>query len=63
MAQPLIREGVVISKKNNGWDAANPDFSRENLQVGYYHLLANDLEEAISIAKIILSLNMCHLPV
>ncbi len=50
-AQPLIREGVVISKKNGEWNTVNPDFSHANVQVGYYHLLANDLQEAIAIAK------------
>jgi hypothetical protein len=45
-AQSLIREGVVISKKNGNWAEKNTE-----AQVGYYHILANDLDEAIRIAK------------
>jgi hypothetical protein len=49
-AQPLVREGVVIKKVGTGWSrtdiAADPE-----TQVGYYHILANNLEEAVTIAK------------
>lgn len=49
-AQPLIREGVVISKVNDKW--AERDISGDTeVQVGYYHILANDINEAINIAK------------
>lgn len=49
-AQPLIREGFVVSKINNDWTAIAIDPSKE-VQVGYYHIRANDLEEAIAMAK------------
>ena len=48
--QPLVREGVVIEKSENGWKERDiaPD---QEVQVGYYHILAEDMEEAIRIAK------------
>jgi hypothetical protein len=49
-AQPLIREGVVIKKAKNGWTEKNISLDTE-VQVGYYHILANDIDEAIKIAK------------
>jgi len=49
-AQPLVREGVVISKSNNDWTERDISGDAE-VQVGYYHILANDINEAISIAK------------
>lgn len=49
-AQPLIREGVVIKKADNGWTENNISSDAE-IQVGYYHILANDIDEAIKIAK------------
>jgi hypothetical protein len=49
-AQPLVREGLVISKANNSWNEKAISTDKE-VQVGYYHILANDIHEAISIAK------------
>jgi hypothetical protein len=49
-AQPLIREGIVISKSKNDWKAKNLESDRE-VQVGYYHIMARDIDEAMSIAK------------
>ena len=49
-AQPLIREGKIISFKNGDWKE-EPFNEKDEVQVGYYHILANDLNEAISIAK------------
>jgi len=49
-AQPIVREGVVISKDGNDWKKTSIDPSRE-VQVGYYHITADSLEDAISIAK------------
>ena len=49
-AQPLTREGTVVTKTNNGWiEETIP--SDAVVQVGYYHIRANDLVEAIAIAK------------
>jgi hypothetical protein len=49
-AQPLIREGVIISKINNEWNEKNISSDKE-VQVGYYHIFAKDIDEAINIAK------------
>ena len=49
-AQPLMPEGVVIVKSKNGWDEKNIA-SDKQVQVGYYHILANDLDEAVRIAQ------------
>jgi hypothetical protein len=49
-AQPIVREGVVLKRTDKGWmekDIATD----EETQVGYYHILANDIDEAIEIAK------------
>ncbi len=49
-AQPLIREGKTISKKNGDW-VENPVHAANEIQVGYYHIRAESLEDAITIAK------------
>ncbi len=49
-AQPLIREGVMVSNPNGKWQEGAFSESNEVI-VGYYHILANDLAEAIEIAK------------
>jgi hypothetical protein len=49
-AQPIIREGVHLSKNADQWKVTPVDPTKE-VQVGYYHIAANDLEEAIAIAK------------
>lgn len=49
-AQPLAREGSVIIKNGNEWNVEKLDYN-QNVQVGYYHLYAEDLNEAIAIAK------------
>ncbi|SFQ45355.1 Uncharacterized conserved protein [Pseudarcicella hirudinis] len=49
-AQPLIREGRVLSKNDTTWIETPLNESKE-VQVGYYHILAKDLDEAIEIAK------------
>lgn len=49
-AQPILREGVVLRKSGKEWTerdiAGDPE-----VQVGYYHILANDMADAIAIAK------------
>jgi hypothetical protein len=48
-AQPLVREGVIISGTGGGEETPlNPG---KQVQVGYYHILAKDMNEAIAIAK------------
>src|SRR5574342_1168516 len=49
-AQPLVREGIVISGSGNNWKEA-PCNPNKEIQVGYYHILAESMEDAISIAK------------
>lgn len=49
-AQPIVREGVILKKTNNGWTEKDIAADRET-QVGYYHIFANDIDEAIKIAK------------
>jgi hypothetical protein len=49
-AQPIVREGVILKKNNNSW-IENDIAADEETQVGYYHILAKDLDEAIKIAK------------
>ncbi len=49
-AQPIVREGFVIARQGEGWSKVAVDPSKE-VQVGYYHIMANDIDEAIEIAK------------
>lgn len=49
-AQPLLREGALITKTNGKFNTNTLDLNG-SVQVGYYHILAKDLEEAIEIAK------------
>ena len=49
-AQPLVREGIIISRSQNAWKET-PFNPNSEVQVGYYHILAKDLDEAIAIAK------------
>jgi hypothetical protein len=49
-AQPLVREGKIISGTPKAWNVSQFIPSNE-VQVGYYHILANDMDEAVAIAK------------
>jgi hypothetical protein len=49
-AQPLIKEGRRISGTPGEWQEAPLD-ARELIQVGYYHIVANDDDEAAAIAR------------
>lgn len=49
-AQPIVREGFTVSKSTGSWTKTAVDPNRE-VQVGYYHIRANDIDEAIEIAK------------
>lgn len=49
-AQPLLREGIVISKSNKNWNLQPVDPQKE-VQVGYYHITALDMAEATEMAK------------
>ena len=49
-AQPLIREGKIISGTTGSLKEL-PFNETEEVQVGYYHILAKDFDEAVEIAK------------
>jgi hypothetical protein len=49
-AQPLIREGKMLSGSKDGWSETPYSESTEVI-VGYYHVFANNIDEAIAIAK------------
>ena len=49
-AQPLIREGRIISGSKGAWKA-EPFNETKEVIVGYYHILAEDISDAIAIAK------------
>jgi hypothetical protein len=49
-AQPLVREGTMISGSKGDWKEGPFNETKEVI-VGYYHLLAEDLNEAVAIAK------------
>ncbi len=49
-AQPLIREGEIISGSKGKWITGSFNETKEVI-VGYYHILAEDLDHAVSIAK------------
>jgi len=49
-AQPIVREGFLISKQNNDWIFKPIDPTKE-VHVGYYHITANNIDEAVEIAK------------
>ena len=49
-AQPIERQGKIIYKYGGEFKSMAFDELRE-IWVGYYHILANDLQEAIAIAK------------
>ena len=49
-AQPIVWEGTIVAGRDGAWKDAPFNESKEVIG-GYYHILANDLNEAISIAK------------
>ena len=49
-AQPLIGEGKIISGSKNAWKD-RPFNETKEVIVGYYHILANDIDNATEIAK------------
>jgi hypothetical protein len=49
-AQPLVREGRIISRIDSAWNDKPFNESKEVI-VGYYHILAKDMDEAVSISK------------
>jgi hypothetical protein len=49
-AQPILREGMTIRRQGEDWLSLPLDPTGE-IQVGYYHIRAVNLEEAMSIAR------------
>ena len=49
-AQPLVREGKIISGSKGAWKE-NPFIEGKEVIVGYYHILAKDLNDAVVVAK------------
>jgi hypothetical protein len=49
-AQPLVREGRMISGSKGVWKDG-PFHETKEVIVGYYHVLANDMDDAVAIAK------------
>ena len=49
-AQPLVREGEMLSGSNGVWKETPFNEAKEVI-VGYYHILAEDLNDAVAIAK------------
>ena len=49
-AQPIVRQGFIVSKKANDWTTVPVDPTKE-VQVGYYHIRADNIEEAMAMAK------------
>jgi len=49
-AQPIVREGFVVTKNATGWNEMSIDPNQE-VQVGYYHIIAENLDDAIAVAK------------
>jgi len=49
-AQPLIREGKMIARTKGEWKDGPFNETKEVI-VGYYHILADNIDDAIAIAK------------
>ncbi len=49
-AQPLERQGRIISGSSGKWKEI-PFNETKEVQVGYYHIFAKDINDAINIAK------------
>jgi hypothetical protein len=49
-AQPLVREGIMLSGHDGQWEKG-PYREGKEVIVGYYHIKTNDLDQAIVIAK------------
>jgi hypothetical protein len=49
-AQPLVKEGKILSGSKAAWKDGPFNETKEVI-VGYYHILANNIDEAIEIAK------------
>ena len=49
-AQPMVREGKIVSGSKGQWKEGPFNETREVI-IGYYHILAEDLDDAVAVAK------------
>lgn len=49
-AQPLRKQGLTLSKSGDAW-AMQPLSAQGEMQVGYYHIRAENIDDAVAIAK------------
>ena len=49
-AQPLVRDGKMVSGSKDNWKECAFSDTKE-VMVGYYHILANDITDAVEVAK------------
>ena len=49
-AQPLAKQGAIVSGHDGEWSVEPLDVQTE-IQTGYYHIRADNLQDAIAIAK------------
>ena len=49
-AQPLKKQGTIVSYDGKGWREEGLDVTQE-IQTGYYHIRAENINDAIAIAK------------
>jgi hypothetical protein len=49
-SQPLVKSGMILSRSEGLWNV-RPMRPKGEVQVGYYHILAESMEEAIEMAK------------
>lgn len=49
-AQPMVRQGTMLAKVTGQWKQSAFHAGKDVI-VGYYHVLANDLDDAIAIAQ------------
>lgn len=48
-AQPLVAEGVIITRNGKGW-VQKTVMNQPEVQVGYYHIYAKDYNDAVKTA-------------
>ena len=49
-AQPMVRQGTMVSRVNGQWKEG-PFHASKEVIVGYYHILAQDINDAVTIAQ------------
>ncbi len=49
-AQPMVREGKMVSGRKGAWKEG-PFTETKEVIVGYYHVLAEDIKDAVAIAR------------